>query len=114
MSLAKPLDYSQLGPAAIQAAAKLVEAITITDYNQAGTGIPIDAFAVARWKALSIGNLAVTILQTMQFRDEIAGGLEAKNVKFAKVTPGNPVTVQQEFHAFSEAKIDKVPPCTTP
>ena len=108
MSLAKPLDYSQLAPAAIQAAAKLIEGITSNDYPVAG--VPTDAFAVARWKAISIGNLASTILHTIQFRDEIVGGLPAKNPTFA---PGTP-TVEQEFHAFSAAKINKVPPCTTP
>lgn len=119
MSLSNPLQYSQLAPAAIEAAAKLVETISLVDYYKADSTISVDAFAIARWKAVSIGNLAVTILQTMQFRDEIAGSLPV-TPQFADVkgvpgiTGGTQVDADTEFKAFLTAAINEVPPCTKP
>lgn len=110
MSLSNPLQYSQLAPAAIEAAAKLVESITLLDYYKTNAIVEGDAFAIARWKAVSIGNLAATILQTIQFRDEEAGKLEMPGPKYAQMG----ATVDQEQRAFHIATLTKVPPCTNP
>lgn len=105
------LDYSQFASAAIEAAAKLVAEIPDSQYINTNDTNSLNPLAIARWKAVNIGHLAVTMLHTMKFRNDIAGTLP-----LTQSAPQPATTFDGKLEqVLSKLLIDKeIPPCTTP